>query len=110
MTLSDRDELAREVRPVLSEYGAWGTLPPERPLGVPEWGDSLSSESSDCPEAIAAALWAAGWRKKPSREALVDALGGSDDPVLHDLRISVWGATADAILALMDGPTETGEK
>lgn len=101
MTISDRDELARAVRPVLSEYGAWGTVPPEHPVGVPAWGDSLASEYSDCPESIADALWAAGWRKKPSAAELV--------LVLVETKGLSYGERAEAVLALMDGPTETGE-
>ena len=58
----------------------------------------------------AGALWSAGWRKKPSREAVKSVLAemgvdteADDNDVFH-------GVVADAILALLDGLTETGEK
>lgn len=112
---ADRDEMAEAIRPVLSEYGAWGTVPPEHPLGVPVWGDSLSTESSDCPESIADAVLAAGWRKVPSREALQQVLieTGNLSPAKKHRHA---GEMADAILALINGdyaessPVGNGER
>ena len=56
-------------------------------------------------------VWAAGWRKMPSVEELIDALSddlnwnpGQEHP--HLLMVNM----AESILALMDGPIETGEK
>ena len=97
--MSARDELAATVRPVLADYGAMGTVPPEHPLGLPDWGDRLWAEQSDCPESIADALLAEGWRKMPSAEQIAEVIG----------KYCSGGLTlvaADAILALMDGDNE----
>lgn len=66
-------------------------------------------------EPVAAALIAAGWRKKPSREAIAGVLEESDPeggsvPDEGEREFSFWYDQADAILALMDGPTETGDQ
>lgn len=112
--MTARDELAATVRPVLADYGAWGTVPPEHPLGLPSWGDRLWADESDCPESVADALIAAGWRKMPSREALArwahvrfNEFGfGSPQQVWDEMEAHEkveWYREADAILALMDG-------
>lgn len=74
--MSTRDEMAATIRPVLGDYGAMGTVPPERPLGLPGWGDRLWADESDCPEAIADALIVEGWRKKPSLSDVLAVLAG----------------------------------
>ena len=81
--MNDRDELAATIRD-----GGWAL-------------DSEHFYADDAADAVIAA----GWRKKPSREALVEAIENSDSwSVQH------WSLTvAEAVLALMDGPTETGE-
>ena len=61
-------------------------------------GDYVNGGAGD---AVADALWAAGWRKKPSAPELV--------LVLVETNGLSYGERADAILALMDGPTETGD-
>lgn len=71
------------------------------------WADDLYDAQAD-------ALLAEGWRKKPSREALIQALDPSDADgrhlgkshagvVLHPRQAE---AIADAILALMDGSND----
>lgn len=63
---------------------------------------------------IADALWSAGWRKKPEREAIARAIasgldGWNDfDAASDDYKRELLEG-ADAVLALMDGPTEAGE-
>jgi hypothetical protein len=57
-------------------------------------------------ECAADVVWAAGWRKKPSREAVESHL---EQMEFH--WSEPWaGDVLDAILALLDGPTENGEK
>lgn len=57
---------------------------------------------------------AAGWRKKPEREAIARAIasgldGWNDfDAASDDYKRELLEG-ADAVLALMDGPTEAGE-
>ena len=102
-----REELATTIRPVLADYGAMGTVPPEHPLGLPSWGDRLSAHESDCPESIADAILAAGYRKMPDREAVIRALAEADEQ--SDIEGSwktmeyMYSPSADAILALMEG-------
>lgn len=85
--MSDRDELARE----LSAPGLRQQL--------------FAGDPHDfVPEYAADALWSAGWRKKPSREELRIAIDRYDSAASHDEGL------LDAVLALLDGPTETGEK
>ena len=90
--MSDRDELAR----VLDPSGVEG-----RHIGTAHAGLVLHERQA---AAIAEVLWSAGWRKKPSRGDLIVQLAqfwaGQ-----HSLETAT-----DAILALLDGPTETGEK
>lgn len=91
--MSDRDELAKAIMnaaPVDETDGGWNV-------------DH---------EFTADALWAAGYRKAPSREALVNAMIASD-ALAPDTRAEamISGSTqrepflmfADAILALLDG-------
>lgn len=78
--MNDRDELAR----VLSPY------------------DHATANSS----VAADVLWSAGWRKMPSREAVIEAMSNLGVDWLYDDASSA----ADEVLALLDGPTETGEK
>ena len=87
--MSDRDELAATIR-----GGGW-------PSGSEHF---YADDAAD-------AVIDAGWRKKPSREEVIDALNVSDPIVGGSAFADVhWGAQADAVLALLDGPTETGEK
>jgi hypothetical protein len=106
-----RDELATHARAVLKDYGAVGTVRGEAG-GEVSWGDALFVEESDCPESIADAVVAAGWRKMPSRDELVNAMVGSD-ALAADTRAEAMqsGSTqrepflmfADAVLALVKG-------
>lgn len=93
--MSDRDELANAVGVALANaYDDDAAVTVEEP--------------------VADALWAAGWRKKPSREAVARAValgldGWNDyDAASEDYKRELLSG-ADAILALMDGPTETGD-
>jgi hypothetical protein len=75
-------------------------------------------------ECAADVVWAAGWRKKPSREDVLDRLRAPEHAPMYDhderdgsCRSCPWPLymlapedIADAILALLDGPTEMGEK
>ena len=97
----DRDELAEAI----SDRSEYEGFPPA--------------------DEIADALWSAGWRKKPSREDVARAmwnlpvnvidweelrnLAALNDAEYKEARDYVL-EQADAILALLDGPTETGEK
>lgn len=96
--MSDRDELAE----ILERSDPEGGSHPD--YGGPEF-------SYWYPQADA--VIAAGWRKKPSREELADLLTrvrvDGARPVNGVLSIDAH-SFADAILALLDGPTETGEK
>ena len=78
--MSDRDELAATIRD-----GGWAL-------------DSEHFYSDDAADAVIAA----GWRKKPSREELRIAIDRYDSAASHDEGL------LDAVLALLDGPTETG--
>lgn len=80
--MSDRDELAATIK-----NGGW-------PSGSEHF---YSDDAAD-------AVIAAGWRKKPSRGELKALFVG--DQALHYLAPRI----ADAVLALLDGPTETGGK
>lgn len=87
--MSDRDELARLLNDSDPEHG----------VPVPDDDDEPYAFWYDQAEAILAA----GWRKKPSAERIAEVIG----------RYCSGGLTlvaADAVLALLDGPTETGEK
>ena len=95
--MTAREELAKTIRLGLHEYGATGTIPSSAPRGVPYWGDRLWLEESDCPEGIADALIAEGWRKMPSRKAVEQALANSWDDATE------YEGAVDAILALMEG-------
>lgn len=85
--MSDRDELAADIRRVDGKHD----------LGA---------------GALSDVLWAAGWRKKPERDAMARAIfelqyhsthwWDAKEPEKNDYR-----NRADRILALMDGPTET---
>lgn len=98
--MSDRDELAE----ILERSDPEGGSHPD--YGGPEF-------SYWYPQADA--VIAAGWRKKPSREAvefaLYERLGGNVDlgePFMPDHYNRMKAENlADAILALLDGPTET---
>lgn len=83
--MSDRDELAREIHDV-DYYG----------LNV---GNKVTERARD----TANALRAAGWRKMPSVAELTDCIISVDDQRDTDVLVA-------AILALLDGPTETREK
>ena len=87
--MSDRDELAE----ILERSDPEGGSHPD--YGGPEF-------SYWYPQADA--VIAAGWRKRPSREELRIAIDRYDSAASHDENL------LDAILALLDGPTETGEK
>jgi len=82
--VSDRDELARDIGASLPD---WTTV--DRAFGI------------NLP-VLADAVWAAGWRKKPTKEELVYVL--EDAP-----RFAEPADVAALILALLDGPTENGE-
>ena len=100
-----REELATTIRPVLADYGAMGTVPPEHPLGLPSWGDRLSAHESDCPESIADAILAAGYRKMPDREAAIASALAATSKHAHfpiDYQVGFDHGVA-AILALMEG-------
>lgn len=90
--MSDRDELAK-VNSILFKYDQ---LP----------GDAFGVRG------VLADLRAAGWRKKPSRGAMIATLAKEQllDGYSWGSVEKLYGTQADAILALMDGPTETGEK
>ena len=88
--MSDRDELAQLLNDSDPEHG----------VPVPDDDDEPYAFWYDQAEAILAA----GWRKKPSREELTALFVG--DQAFHYLAPRI----ADAVLALLDGPTETGEK
>lgn len=103
----DRDELARTLDPSRVEG---------RHIGTAHAGVLLHELQA---AAIADVLWAAGWRKKPSRDEVARVLAVSNGWPLDEWeqiitepisRTLTYWATADAILALLDGPTETGEK
>ena len=82
--MTARDELARAI-----EEGGW-----------PEGSEHFY------PGDAADAVIAAGWRKMPSREALIAALN-EPDTLIHDSGQPQveFALLADAILALMDGNT-----
>lgn len=117
--MTARDELATHARVVLKDYGAVGTVRGEV-SGEVSWGDALFVEESDCPESIADALIAAGWRKMPSREEVIDRLRAAEHAPMYDhderdgsCRSCPWPLhmlapedIADAILALMDEDNE----
>lgn len=94
--MSDRDELAVIVYDMTDNY-----YPPTM---------------EKCRE-IAQTLWAAGWRKKPSvtevEFALYERMGGNVDlgyPFMPDGDTHLQAASlANAVLALLDGLTETGD-
>lgn len=95
--MSDRDELARE----LSAPGLRQQL--------------FAGDPHDfVPEYAADVLWSAGWRKKPSTEELLACVEHAIDQYLReDLPedgLTESETVTDAILALLDGPTKTGEK
>ena len=88
--MSDRDELAEAI----SDRSDYEGFPPA--------------------DEIADFLWSVGWRKKPSREAIAAAIALAVDDVddldsePEDYRVEMFDG-AYAVLALMDGPTETGD-
>lgn len=91
--MSDRDELAGEIGAALANaYDDDSVVTVEEP--------------------VADVLWSAGWRKKPSRGAMIATLAKEQllDGYSWGSVEKLYGTQADAILALMDGPTETGEK
>ena len=82
--MSDRDELAGEIGAALANaYDDDSVVTVEEP--------------------VADVLWSAGWRKMPSISELTDCIISVDDQRDTDLLVA-------AILALLDGPTETGGK
>ena len=97
--MTDREEMARAV------WAAEGRKPEgfDNPMNV-----GLVRKSSE----TADALWAAGWRKKPERAQVIRALAKEQllDGYTGGAVERFYGPQADAVLALMDGPTETGEK
>jgi hypothetical protein len=105
--MTARDELATHARAVLKDYGAVGTVLGEV-SGEVNWGDALFVEESDCPESIADAVLAAGWRKMPSRDAVIRAF--AKEQLLDGYSATsverLYGGHADAVLALMDGDNE----
>lgn len=113
------DELARVIDAEAATYvpaTAWG-----EDIDMSDRGLTLA-DGSDMPLSIGKAVWEAGWRKMPSREILARELYVSDNAGVEDAgshwdhgTVREWTIErvyrqADAILALMDGPTETGEK
>lgn len=90
---SDRDELARVAGRTIDD------------------GNYVNGGAGD---EVAEVLWAAGWRKKPEQEAIARAIasgldGWNDyDAASEDYKRELLEG-ADAVLALMGGPTETGE-
>ncbi len=70
--------------------------------------------AGDLGDRIAVVLWAAGWRKMPSREqvafTIYDLMGGDVElgyPFMPDQNVRHGAETvADAILALMDGGSD----
>ena len=91
--MSDCDELAELLAEERDKH-------PRVPNDMDSWG-------------LAEVVWSAGWRKKPERDAMARAIfelqyhsthwWDAGEPEKNDYR-----NRADAILALLDGPTETG--
>lgn len=109
MSLSDREELAKVINKSFYRMQAGDTF-----------GYQPTFNEGDAQ--LAGDVWAAGWRKKPSREAIArslyvadhwgikDAGGRWDEGFPFPWEVNACFRSADAILALLDGPTENGEK
>ena len=110
--MSDRDELARAIDFEVATYRPITTWGVQQEPDFKDLGLTLA-DGSDMPVNIAKAVFEAGWRKKPSREAVARAVasgldGWNDyDAASEDYKRELLSG-ADAVLALMDGPTEKG--
>lgn len=97
--MSDKDDLAREI--YLSDFWA-------NPVAAANDWDSGIAPVREVEQAahVARALWADGWRKKPSREQVAHALSGAEGlGGVFGPQEKHWNQ-ADAILALMDGGSD----
>lgn len=76
--------------------------------------DACEDDASDVPYDVRAAdaVIAAGWRKKPSRGAVIATLAKEQllDGYSWSSVEKLYGTQADAVLALLGGPIETEKK